>query len=289
MKWAAALKRPAEWRKMFLKTLIFLTYEVLIYSWLLISPFFSIFSPLCFIVRALAHNNMFHYVKIVCKENASSDNSCSTMRTTLNHQNSVLHFFVFLDYFLSFRENFIQKNWHKIIWISNIFSYWYIFFSILLYHIYFCRMGDMLENPNQPASVHIQNVQGTSSSSIKVSWKLDNTGGIQSSSSSNTNQVNTAEVNTVDGFYILYRSCIGEPPGFTSITVLHAAATSYVVNRLEPYTPYEFLVIPFHRGLSGKPSALHRAQTLEARPNLAPIQLQWYQVCCISLLDNAPT
>ena len=32
---------------------------------------------------------MFHYVKIVCKENASSDNSCSTtMRTTLNHQNS---------------------------------------------------------------------------------------------------------------------------------------------------------------------------------------------------------
>ena len=149
-------------------------------------------------------------------------------------------------------------------------------------------MGDMLENPNQPASVHIQNVQGTSSSSIKVSWKLDNTGGIQSSSSSNTNQVNTAEVNTVDGFYILYRSCIGEPPGFTSITVLHAAATSYVVNRLEPYTPYEFLVIPFHRGLSGKPSALHRAQTLEARPNLAPIQLQWYQVCCISLLDNAP-
>ena len=52
----------------------------------------------------------------------------------------------------------------------------------------------------------------------------------------------------------------------------------YVVNRLDPYTPYEFLVIPFHRGLSGKPSALHRAQTLEARPHLAPIHLQWYQV-----------
>ena len=100
-------------------------------------------------------------------------------------------------------------------------------------------MGDMLENPNQPASVHIQNVQGTSSSSIKVSWKL----------ASAASEVNI-EVNTVDGFYILYRSCIGEPPGFTSITVLHAAATSYVVNRLEPYTPYEFLVIPFHRGLS---------------------------------------
>ena len=57
----------------------------------------------------------------------------------------------------------------------------------------------------------------------------------------------------------------------------------YVVNRLDPYTPYEFLVIPFHRGLSGKPSALHRAQTLEARPHLAPIQLQWYQVYIYSL------
>jgi hypothetical protein len=85
----------------------------------------------------------------------------------------------------------------------------------------------------------------------------------------------------VDGFYILYRSCIGEPPGFTSITVLHSAATSYVVNRLEPFTPYEFLVIPFHRGLSGQPSALHKATTLEARPLVAPINLKWTQVLYI--------
>ena len=94
-------------------------------------------------------------------------------------------------------------------------------------------MGDMLDDPRQPATVQILNVQGISSSSIKVSWKL-------AASRSIEVEVNT-EVNTVDGFYILYRSCIGEPPGFTSITVLHAAATSYVVNRLEPFTPYEFL------------------------------------------------
>ena len=31
----------------------------------------------------------------------------------------------------------------------------------------------------------------------------------------------------VDGFYILYRPRVGQPPGFTSITVLHAAATRY--------------------------------------------------------------
>ena len=50
-------------------------------------------------------------------------------------------------------------------------------------------------------------VNGISPTSIKVSWKLD--------------------VGKVDGFYILYRPKIGEPPGFTSITVLHAAATRY--------------------------------------------------------------
>ena len=120
-------------------------------------------------------------------------------------------------------------------------------------------------------------VNGISPTSIKVSWKLD--------------------VGKVDGFYILYRPKIGEPPGFTSITVLHAAATrycnrntfwhkysynirifSYVVNRLTPHTPYEFLVIPFRRGLSGESSALIEAWTLEARPAEPPTELRWYQV-----------
>ena len=53
---------------------------------------------------------------------------------------------------------------------------------------------------------------------------------------------------------------------------------SYVVNRLEPYTPYEFLVVPFYRGLSGQPSALYKAMTLEAKPVEAPTQLAWFQV-----------
>jgi hypothetical protein len=56
------------------------------------------------------------------------------------------------------------------------------------------------------------------------------------------------------------------------------SAFSYVVNRLEPYTPYEFLVVPFYRGLSGQPSALYKAMTLEAKPVESPAQLAWYQV-----------
>ena len=112
-----------------------------------------------------------------------------------------------------------------------------------------------------PARVSSLTVFGLSSSSIKVSWKL----ALDSS-------------HRVDGFYILYRPKIGQPPGFTSITVLHAAATSYVVNRLEPHTPYEFLVVPFRRGLSGQPSPLYEAWTMEARPSHFPTNLRWYQV-----------
>jgi len=37
-------------------------------------------------------------------------------------------------------------------------------------------------------------------------------------------------------------------------------------------------VVPFYRGLSGQPSALYKALTLEARPVEAPTQLAWYQV-----------
>ena len=53
-----------------------------------------------------------------------------------------------------------------------------------------------------------------------------------------------------------------EEVGFTSLTVLHAAATSYVVNRLLPYTKYEFVVIPFQRGSPGAASALVEAYTM---------------------------
>ena len=65
-----------------------------------------------------------------------------------------------------------------------------------------------------PSKISGLSVFGISPTSIKVSWKLDS--------------------GKVDGFYILYRPrSSGEPPLFTSITVLHAAATSYVVNRLK--------------------------------------------------------
>ena len=53
-----------------------------------------------------------------------------------------------------------------------------------------------------------------------------------------------------------------------------------------PYTPYEFIVVPFRRGLSGEPSALFEAWTLEARPSQAPSDLKWYQVNSSSINVN---
>ena len=55
---------------------------------------------------------------------------------------------------------------------------------------------------------------------------------------------------------------LADEVGFTSLTVLHAAATSYVVNRLLSYTNYEFVVIPFQRGSPGAASALVEAYTM---------------------------
>ena len=112
--------------------------------------------------------------------------------------------------------------------------------------------------------VEIGQVLGVSPTSIRVSWHLQD----------------PMDVQLVDGFYILYRQTPEEqsdPTGFTSITVLHAAATSYAINRLLPHTKYEFLVIPFQRGLAGKPSVLYSAWTQEIRPELPPTGLNWSQ------------
>ena len=101
-------------------------------------------------------------------------------------------------------------------------------------------MGEMLDDGHTlPPSVEIQQVYGASSKSIKVSWRLTTSEVVSIvdgklipfSIIEIMHLWNYIKLNIISGFYILYRSCIGEPPGFTSITVLHAAATSYVVNR----------------------------------------------------------
>ena len=54
----------------------------------------------------------------------------------------------------------------------------------------------------------------------KVSWRLTPPATLP-------HHIRHVEAEEVDGFYILYRPSIGRPPGFTSITVLHAAATRW--------------------------------------------------------------
>jgi hypothetical protein len=110
----------------------------------------------------------------------------------------------------------------------------------------------------------IMTVTGVTPTSIRVSWRLTHP---------------LQDMANVDGFYVLYRQYGVLPEvGFTSLTVLHAAATSYVVNRLLPYTKYEFIVIPFQRGSPGSASALVEAHTMAVRPIGAATDLDWRQV-----------
>ncbi|TRY78393.1 hypothetical protein TCAL_08987 [Tigriopus californicus] len=117
--------------------------------------------------------------------------------------------------------------------------------------------------------VEILEIGGQSPTSIRVAWRLTHP---------------STDLNLVDGFYILYREADHpEHFSFTSLTVLHAAATSYVVNRLMPFTKYQFVVIPFQRGSAGQASPLIEAFTEEIKPTHAPTHLNWRQVNASSI------
>ena len=92
---------------------------------------------------------------------------------------------------------------------------------------YYYSMGDLLLADlelNPPASVEMLQVYGTSSSSIKVSWRLLTSAEAKNANSNTKNNKvagpkgddggdengNLVAASSVDGFYILYRSCVGE-------------------------------------------------------------------------------
>jgi hypothetical protein len=86
-------------------------------------------------------------------------------------------------------------------------------------NVKFChRIPTATDSNHRPQALQ---VHGISSSSIKVSWRLT------PPPATLPHHIRQHEPEEVDGFYILYRPSVGRPPGFTSITVLHAAATRY--------------------------------------------------------------
>ena len=103
---------------------------------------------------------------------------------------------------------------------------------------------DQLGSLHRYPAIEMLQVYGIASTSIKVAWRLaidketNQQGNLiyefynflskiikKISESSSSIYFLFDIVARVDGFYILYRPRIGQPPGFTSITVLHAAAT----------------------------------------------------------------
>ena len=56
----------------------------------------------------------------------------------------------------------------------------------------------------------------------------------------------------VEGFRIWFRSAQDEE--LRSIKVTHSQLSSFVINRLRPFTTYDVFVQPFYRGILGEPS-----------------------------------
>ena len=59
----------------------------------------------------------------------------------------------------------------------------------------------------------------------------------------------------VEGFRIWFRARDGDDPaGLKSIKVTHSQLSSFVINRLRPFTAYDVFVQPFYREILGEPS-----------------------------------
>ena len=76
----------------------------------------------------------------------------------------------------------------------------------------------------------------------------------------------------VEGFRIWFRSQDDEE--LKSIKVTHSQLSSFVINRLRPFTAYDVFVQPFYRQILGEPSQVAIVETEMAEPDAAPKIIQ---------------
>ncbi|XP_054290227.1 protein sax-3-like [Macrosteles quadrilineatus] len=100
--------------------------------------------------------------------------------------------------------------------------------------------------------VNLKSVQPVSSTSVKVTWEIlsgDHVEGVL---------IYSQDKNTT-----------------SSVSVLHSRdSSSYLVTGLQPYTQYQFFLIPFYKTVAGRPSNSATAVTLEDVPSEPPSHLQ---------------
>ena len=92
--------------------------------------------------------------------------------------------------------------------------------------------------------------------SIRVSWRLNNGPGNR----------------YVQGFKIHYRQRRTDRyENFQTITIRHASANTFTIQRLDEYVEYEIFVQPFHESISGLPSHMKLVRTHQDVPTEAPV------------------
>ena len=93
---------------------------------------------------------------------------------------------------------------------------------------------------NAPSAVRITNVKATGPTSVKVTWN------------------SAAEY--VEGFRVWFRA---EGEELKSIKVTHSQLSSFVINRLRPFTSYDVFVQPFYREILGEPSQVTKLSLIQ--------------------------
>lgn len=92
--------------------------------------------------------------------------------------------------------------------------------------------------------------------SIRVSWRLNNGPGNR----------------YVQGFRVHYRQRrLDRYENFQTITIKHASANTFTIQRLNEYIEYEIFVQPFHESIAGLPSHMKLVRTHQDVPSEAPI------------------
>ena len=75
----------------------------------------------------------------------------------------------------------------------------------------------------------------------------------------------------VQGYKVWFKKSVDPSSRFTSVSVSHPEADSFVITGLEEHTEYDIFVQPFYKGVLGRPAPVKRTQTHMSAPSGAPV------------------
>ena len=102
-------------------------------------------------------------------------------------------------------------------------------------------------------SVKMKSAFALDSNTVKVTWEF------------------VAAHKYVQGYKVWFKKAADPSSRFSSVSVSHPEADSFVITGLDEHTEYDIFVQPFYKGVLGRPSHVKRTLTLMSVPSGAPI------------------